>query len=230
MENTSAREIVFKLLALAGVIAALYFFFRVVDIAEIQLHIKEAGVWAPLILIAAKASTIVIAPLTGSPLYPIAGALFGFWQGFFLLIIGDMVGGSIAFWLSRFFGRGLAERLLGSGNEGLMSKALEMMGSVRGFFLARLGFITFPEVPAYAAGLSRIPFIPFLLIYTVVGAFPTAVTTGIGAFLTQDNNSYVFTAVLILGGVVSAISILTFMNHVQKEVDKSAAGGGGAID
>jgi uncharacterized membrane protein YdjX (TVP38/TMEM64 family) len=60
------------------VIVGLTFLF---DMEKIQEWIKTAGIWAPLIFIFLKTSTIVIAPLSGSPLYPLVGLLFGFWPG-----------------------------------------------------------------------------------------------------------------------------------------------------
>lgn len=222
MENTSPRQVVFNLLALAAILACLYFFFRMFNIEEVRAQIEDAGVWAPLILVAAKASTIIFVPLSGSPLYPIAGALFGFWKGFSLLVLGDMIGGVVAFFISRLFGRSLAERFLG-GQDNLVSQALRMMGSVRGFLLARLCFISFPEIPAYAAGLSRIGFIPFLFIYTIIGAVPTALIAGLGASLTSENNPFIFGGIFAAGTVVSGISIFFFTKLLKAGVDKSQA-------
>lgn len=216
MENTSPRQVVFNLLALAAIITCLYFFFRVFDIDEVRARIEEAGIWAPLVLIAAKASTIIIAPLSGSPLYPIGGALFGFWKALLYLVIGDMIGGTVAFLLARFFGRSVVHKLLG-GQENLVSQALEMMSSIKGFLLARLCFVSFPEVPAYAGGLSRIPFVPFLLIYTLVGIVPTALIAGLGSTLTSESNPIIFGGIFIAGSVVSGISMLVFIHLLKRE-------------
>jgi uncharacterized membrane protein YdjX (TVP38/TMEM64 family) len=220
MENTSPRQIVFSLLALALILGGLYFFFRVFDIEAVHARIEEAGVWAPLILIAAKATTIVLAPLSGGPLYPIGGALFGFWKALALLVLGDMLGGSIAFFLSRLFGRGLAERLLG-GQHNFVSEALAMMSSAKGFFLARLGFITFPEIPAYAAGLSRIPYPTFIVIFTLVDIPPSALAAGLGSLLVGGESGLVFISVFFLGSFVSAISIFLFYRLLRQRVDNS---------
>lgn len=224
MENTSPRQIAFNLIGLFAVLAALALFFRAFDIDDVHARIAAAGIWGPLILVAAKASTIIIAPLSGSPLYPVAGALFGFWKGFLYLVLGDVIGGSVAFWISRLFGRRIADKLLG-GQENLVAQALRSMGSTRGFLLARLGFVTFPEVPAYAAGLSRIRYAPFLVIFTLVGMVPTAITAGLGAFLTQANDKLIFGAVLLLGGAVSAVSIYLFMRMLGRGVDTEAKDG-----
>lgn len=229
MENTSPKQVFVSLIGLLVVLGCIYFFFRVFDLAQVERTIAQAGVWAPLVLILAKATTVVIAPLSGSPIYPVAGAVFGFWKALPLLILGDFLGGSVAFLLSRFFGRNLAEKLLG-GHGNLISKALSMMGSVKGFLLVRLSFVTFPEIPAYAAGLSRIGYIPFILIYTAVGAFPTAIVAGLGAYLTRDSGSPGLGVVLFAGTIVSAISILLFLRMLGREVDNSPLQSKEAID
>lgn len=229
MENTTLREAIWRLLALVLIIAGLYAFFRVFDIGDIQARIEDAGMWAPVLMVVAKASTIVIAPLTGSPLYPVAGALFGFWKGFALLILGDMLGGAIAFYLSRILGQRVVEKLL-KGQEGLVSEALSMMGTVRGFLLARLCFTTFPEVPAFAGGLSRISFVPFILIYTLVGAVPTAITTSLGAFLTHGRDPLVFGAVFAFGAVVSGVSLYIFIRLLRRQVDNGGEAARSAVD
>lgn len=220
MENTSWRDIALRLVGLFAIVALLYTFFRVFDIGDVQARVEEAGIWGPLVLIAAKASTIVVVPLTGSPIYPIAGALFGFWKAFFLLLIGDMLGGTIAFYLSRFFGRGIVEQMF-RGQESLIAQALTMMGSIRGFLLARLCFMTFPEVPAFAGGLSRIGYLPFITIYAIVGMVPTAFTTALGSLLTGDNNPLIFGTVFVFGALVSGVSLYIFINLLKRRVDNS---------
>lgn len=222
MENTSTKDLVFSIVGLIVIFGGLYLFFRVFDVDTVRAYIENAGVWAPLILVAAKASTIIFVPLSGSPLYPIGGALFGFWKAFFLLFTGDMIGGAVAFFISRYFGRALALRLIGS-QTNLVSQALTMMGTVRGFLLARLCFISFPEIPAYAGGLSKIPFLPFILIYSIIGAIPTALVTGLGSLLTGENNSLIFSGVFVAGAIVSGVSIYYFTALLKRGVDTAAS-------
>lgn len=221
MENTSPKDALYSLAGLVAIFGGLYLFFRVFDIDAVQAYIETAGVWAPLLLILAKATTIILVPLSGSPLYPIGGALFGFWKAFGLLLVGDAIGGTVAFVISRYFGRAVALRLIGS-QGGLLTQALEMMSTVRGFLLARLCFLSFPEIPAYAGGLSRIPFLPFILIYSLIGAIPTALTTYLGSFLTQENNPLVFFGIFVGGALVSGVSIAIFI-YLLKQREKPSA-------
>lgn len=220
MENTSPRQIVFNLLALAAIIGGLYFFFQVFDIEVVRAKIVEAGVWAPLVLIGAKASTVIIAPLSGSPLYPIGGALFGFWKALLYLVIGDIIGGAGAFFLARYFGQSIVRKML-AGQENFISQALEMMSSTKGFLLARLCFVSFPEIPAYAGGLSRIGFLPFIVIYTAVGIVPTALIAGLGSTITGETNPLIFGGIFIAGSIISGISILLFIQLLKRQPQKT---------
>src|SRR3989344_6945096 len=68
-------------------------------------QIDSFGVLAPIIFVLLKMSTLVIAPLSGTPLYFIAGSLFGNFYGLVLSLLGDALGSVICFFLSRFYGQ-----------------------------------------------------------------------------------------------------------------------------
>jgi uncharacterized membrane protein YdjX (TVP38/TMEM64 family) len=175
-----------NIVGLAAVLGVLYALARYFDIETVRAQIENAGIWAPLLFILVKSMTIIVAPLGGSPLYPIAGALFGFYKGSLLLILGDVLGGVVSFLLARIFGRRLVEKML-EGNENLLTRALLMMSTTKGYFFARLGFIGFPELASWGAGLTKIRFLPFILIYTLVGAPPTIAVAGLGALLVEES-------------------------------------------
>lgn len=181
--GVSKRQIAINLASLAVVLGGIYFVLHYFGITEVRETIEHAGIWAPLVLVLAKASTIVIAPLGGAPLYPLAGALFGFWQGTGLLLLGDALGGTVAFFISRTFGRTLVERIIGDDKK-FLGRALKMMGTVKGFLIARVCFMPLPEVVSYGAGLTRIPFIYFFPIYISIGAIPIMILSGLGSVLT----------------------------------------------
>lgn len=203
-----------NILGLALVLGALFFLARYFDIGEVRAQIENAGVWAPLLFILAKASTIIVAPLGGSPLYPIAGALFGFYKGSLLLIVGDMLGGVASFLLARIFGRRLVEKML-EGNENLLTEALKLMSTTKGYFFARLGFVGFPELASWGAGLTKIKFLPFIIIYTLVGAPPTIAVAGLGALLVEES-AFGVLLISLIGVGVASVSLIVFMFMLQK--------------
>ena len=89
----TVRNVILLLLVALVVIGGSF----LIDIEELSAFVARAGLWGPLALILLKASTIVFAPLSGSPLYPLAGALFGPWWGLLYIMLGESLGGSIAF-------------------------------------------------------------------------------------------------------------------------------------
>lgn len=207
-----------NLIGLAVVLGVLFFLARYFDIEAVRAQIDRAGVWAPLLFVLAKASTIIIAPLGGSPLYPIAGAVFGFWEGALLLVIGDTLGGVVSFLLARTFGRSLVERML-QGSENLLSQALLLMGTPKGYLLARFSFIGIPELASWGAGLTKIPFIIFLPIYSAVGVIPAVIIAGLGALLVEASSALI-PLIVIASLAVSAVPIVIFATILQKKSQK----------
>ncbi len=212
--GVSKKQALTSLLSLTIILGGIYFLFKYFGITEVQDTIERTGVWAPLVLILAKASTVVLAPLGGSPLYPLAGALFGFWKGVGLLILGDALGGIIAFYLSRVFGRSLVEKFLGDDTK-FLARALKMMGTVKGFLVARICFMPLPEVVAYGAGLTHINFIPFFLIYITIGVIPTMALAGVGSALTLGM-WWVLPAALVAGSILIPIGFLLFRSTLKE--------------
>lgn len=203
-KNIEKREVIENVLGLVVVIAILFFVFNYLDIENIQNEVGKWGVWAPLVFIVLKASTIIFAPLSGSPLYPISGAVFGFTEGFIIMLIGDILGGSAAFFLSRRFGRRIVDRFA-KGNNVVIEKALNMISSTKGFLVARLCFAALPEVPCYAAGLTNMRFFPFLIIHTLVDIIPVAILVGSGSLFAFADNSFVQIGILAGGMLMAGI-------------------------
>jgi uncharacterized membrane protein YdjX (TVP38/TMEM64 family) len=210
-ENVLKKDALTNLAILVVALGSLYLAFTVWEPDEVRGWIESAGLWAPLALVAMKTSTIVFAPLAGGFLYPIAGGLFGFWNALGLLILGDAIGGTIAFWISRVYGRGIAEKFLGGDDNSLFSNILGTMGTVRGFFITRLLLMQAQDITAYAAGLTRLPFLPFLTIHVVVGSIPTIILTALGSVLLESPSAGSLGLILAGSSVVGVISFLGYV-------------------
>lgn len=182
-----SKDMIENIVGLVGAFAVIGIAFHFFDFAAITGAVAGAGWWAPALLVAAKASTLVFAPLSGAPLYPLAGALFGFWWGSLYLIMGDALGSVVSFYIARLFGRRVVERFA-RGNVPLIDRVLAFMETTRGFFVARVCFIALPEAVTYAAGLTRIPFLTFIAVSTLVGVVPTVILAGAGAWLSVGEN------------------------------------------
>ena len=160
MDKKFGEQINFLGIGITIVVIVLVSFF--VDIDTLKEWVLRSGVWAPLVFIALKILTIVVAPLSGSPLYPLVGVLFGFWPGILYVAIGDFLGYSLTFGISRMFGRKIVIKMIGGKEEGLLSKVVDHVGTPRGFFHAMMTMFALPELLSYGAGLSKLPYITFI--------------------------------------------------------------------
>jgi len=156
------------LLVLAAVLSVSYFassyFDFLSDRESIAAYARSYGIWAPLIIIALIAGEVVIAPLPGYALSVISGILFGPVEGGAYAVIGNVVGSSIAFWISRRFGKDLALRFI---SERKLAKYEEEINHHRYFFWFFYFVPVFPtDILSFVFGLSAIPFKRFISIVT----------------------------------------------------------------
>lgn len=191
----------FAFIALA--IGVAYFVTVRVGIEHVREAVASAGVWGPFIIILLKATTIVVVPLGGTPLYPIAGALWGFWQGLGITLIGDALGSGIAFYLSRYFGRSILRFFMSRQHVPIVEKLITECSETKTFLKARLFFTGFPELFAYAAGFTRVSFPLFLIVHVGIHAIPASLLVVFGDVLVSGNK-----VALVSAGLVSSLLAL----------------------
>jgi uncharacterized membrane protein YdjX (TVP38/TMEM64 family) len=188
------------------------------DIEKAREYIAVAGIWAPIVLIALKASTIIFAPLSGSPIYPLAGVLFGPILGSIFVIIGDAIGGIVSFYLSRILGSKLVDKILSKKESGFVSKILHRIETPKGFLIARILFATMPEISSYAAGLTKLKFLPFVVIHTAVGIVPAVILVSIGSSFAFVNTSIGMFSLLILGTLIVGLGAYIFIKYIEPKL------------
>jgi len=188
------------------VLGLIYVSISYLGISDIREKVEGLGAWGPLVLILAKASTLVFAPLGGAPLYPVAGALFGTLNGFVYVMVGDALGSTVCFFISRKCGRRVVHRFVTDSGMPIVERLLGHMGTVRGFIETRLFFIGLPEAVSYAAGLTRLPFKTFIIINTLAYIVPNAFFVWAGSTLVTLGPLYatlymVFISLLVVCGM-----------------------------
>ena len=185
----SRRELTENIFWLIVVLGAVYWFARFVGFEKIEEKVVALGIFGPLLLALLKASTLVFAPLGGAPLYPIAGALFGFSKGLAIMTTGDVVGASIAFWISRRFGARIAAYFLSKPGMRAAEDVLRYIGTTKGIVQARIFFAGFPEAVHYAAGLTAISYVRYMVINIAIGLVPTALLVALGGVLVERTSA-----------------------------------------
>ncbi len=168
-----------------------------IGIEGLERLVAQAGIWGPLAVIALKMTTIIVVPLSGGPVYAIAGAAFGFWEGLAITFIGDVLGFSIAFYLSRMFGRKIINVLVPRVQLPFIEKFLAQGSVLTSFLKARLAFSGFPEVFAYAAGLTGISFPIFIAAQMALHTPFAALVVLFGNALLAGNPLYFIGATIV---------------------------------
>ena len=214
---SSEREIIQNLIWFLLVAAALTLLVHFIGFTNLQEKIAEAGIFAPLLIILLKASTIIFAPIGGAPLYPIAGAAFGFEKGFIFIFLGNIIGATVSFHISRFFGQKAAGRLLSKPGLQIANEIIQHLGTTSGLIKAHIMFIGFPEAVSYAAGLAPISFRKFMLIHTGMIVIPTALLTFFGEKLIGvSDNLLIVMSVLSAGAAFIGIFFFWLFRKLKK--------------
>lgn len=211
-----------NIVGLVVTVAVLVIITLFVDMAELRAFIAEAGIWAPLLFIVLKATTVVVAPLSGAPLYPLVGLLFGFWPGILYVVIGDLIGISTAFWISRIFGYPLVRRVILGKERGMLARVVDHIGTTKGFIHMCLTCFALPELIAYASGLSRLPYWKLIVFYMPISITVSCAAVLFGSLL-APSNSPLF---LAIGMPIAAVAVIgaggwLFLRGVGKDEDEA---------
>jgi len=126
--------------------------------------LKQWGPWAPVVFVFLQVLQVVVFVLPGEVTQIAGGWLFGLGLGSLLSLVGIALGSAIAFCLTRWLGIAFVHRIAGPHTvaqfDGLMASP-KFIGTLFLLFLI-------PGIPkdvlCYVAGLSRLKFLPFLLI------------------------------------------------------------------
>ncbi len=151
-----------------------------------------------VLYVALTIGAVVVAPVSTLPLIPVAATLWGAPMTALLSLLGWLVGGGIAFYLARRFGRPLVARVIDLGR----LEAIERMIPERNRFLAIVLLrIAIPfDALSYALGLfSTIGFAPYLAA-SLLGAAPFAIIFSYA--------STMHLGITAAGGVLAALALV----------------------
>ncbi len=211
-ENDLLKSIMFFIfLVTVGVVVAHYF-----DTDLLRSWVTQFGIWGVVIYIVAKSLALIIAPISGTPIYIIGAFVYGPFAGMMYSFIGDMLGAVVSFYLARKIGRVWVDKLFSKKEEGVMMRLMDMFSSPKGIFLSHIFCVTFPDILNYAAGLSRASFKTYMLIHT---PFTLAVIAAIsyGSFLVTMLGSHGLIMLTVVGlcGAVAGMWFMTVYSKVS---------------
>lgn len=180
-------------------------------------YIQGFGKLAAVVYILAYAlNTISLFPPIGV-LSLTAGLVFGKLWGAIYLMIGALIGTSCTFFISRFFGRGLVDRLL-KGRFKNLDELLERKGFITVLFFRVVPIVIY-EVLNYISGLSKIRFRDYFFA-TFIGLIPGVVVAsffgGTLGEMSSLGDLLSFKFVVALAGVIAVILIPIVYQHLKK--------------
>ncbi|MBE9099387.1 TVP38/TMEM64 family protein [Vacuolonema iberomarrocanum] len=170
------RKILLALLVVATTYVVMALALRAIGLENAHRLIAQAGPLAPLIFIPICAVSLILAPLSGSSIYIVGGALFGKGYAFLLSLIATLLGCNANFWISRRFGRKVAARFIGHNNLDDLDQTMMRIKSHHSVFYMTLIMPLSQDLVSYAAGLMKLRYRDFLFALLisapiVVGAY-----------------------------------------------------------
>ena len=159
----------------------------------------------------------IISPIPAFLITVANANLFGWWQGAILSWTSSMVGAGICFFIARYLGRDVVERLTSKAGLENFDKFFERHGRLSIVIARLLPFVSF-DIVSYAAGLTSISFGSFM-IATGIGQLPaTIIYSYVGGMLTGGAQMLV-TGLLILFAL-SALIVLIRRVYVERQKAK----------
>ena len=218
------REILIGGVGFILFLTVMVFGINAVGVENLQNFIENAGPWAPFVYITLKAVTYIFAPLTSGPIQVLAGTLFGnIWFGILYTLIGEVIGGSVSFWIARRFGRPVIQRFVGNQAmtqiEDFYNKR---MGGFVSLAVARVVLFSVWDFLSYAAGLAEsIRFRAYLFVSIVFGFFPTFFFVWVGTQAFEDPRTliliYVVVGLMVLLPIVARKQLEGLLTWASRE-------------
>ena len=180
------------------------------EINKLLIQYKTASIF---IYIGLQIFQIVISVLPGQALQFAAGYAYHFWFGFLYSVIGISIGTVITFYLARILGKDALHVIFG---EERFNKFVRTLNKKRSYIVLFVIFLI-PGIPkdlfTYAAGVSEIRIVPFLLL-SLTGRTPAM----IGSIMMGNmfyNGSYIG---LIILGIAASVLFVAGLLHRDKLV------------
>ena len=190
------------------------FYLSNLDLDSLKQYILSYGALAPIISFILMLVQSVAAPLPAFLITFSNAALFGWVWGAVLSWSSAMAGAALCFFIAKFLGRDVVERLTSKYAIDSIDDFFDKYGKYTILVCRLLPFISF-DIVSYAAGLTSMKFLPFF-IATGIGQLPaTIVYSYVGGMLTGGTKLFV-TGLLILFALTIVIYMLRKIYNEKK--------------
>ncbi len=189
-----------------------------VGIDQVRANIDQFGIWAPLIVLLLRLTSIVIPALPGTAYSILAGTLFGFVEGLVVIALADFIACTMNFLIAKRYGRGIVQRLVGQHFMGKVDRLSHRYLEGNFFLLTGVLMTGLFDFVCYAVGLTRMTWRSFIgaLGLSIIIAKPPIVAIGAGIF----EGGRILLGIALLG--TFALALLTgWVKRNQKLEEKN---------
>ncbi|MEX2080483.1 MAG: TVP38/TMEM64 family protein [Dehalococcoidia bacterium] len=185
-----------------------------IDADDARQWIRDLGPWGPLLVIGCLALAMVIAPIPNVPFMIAAGLAWGTVVGTGYALIGQFLGATTVFFLSRRFGRRFLPRMVGESAAARIDRLSENMGATLVFWGRIVPLVSF-DWTSYAAGLTSMRYRRFIVAAMGGSLIPTTVAVYFGESLTSSWSARVISITLIVLAITIPTGIWLVRNRAS---------------
>lgn len=192
------------------------------SVDDVRNYILSFGGWAVAVSFLMMVLQSVAAPIPAFVITFANAMVWGWQKGAILSWTSSMAGAALCFFLSRVYGRGLAEKLVSKFALEEVDGFFDRYGKNTIFVARLLPFVPFDPI-SYAAGLTPMSFGGFFLA-TGLGQLPATIVYSYAAAKSTNPSTFV-QGLLILFGVVGAgyLAKLIYNERQKKRKEKNGS-------
>jgi uncharacterized membrane protein YdjX (TVP38/TMEM64 family) len=199
-------------------IKQIIFIFSMLDVNAVKGYILSFGIWAPIISFLLMVFQSVAAPLPAFLITFANAGLFGWIKGAILSWTSAMAGAALCFYISRIYGRGVAEKFASKMALDDVEVFFEKYGKNTILVARLLPFVPFDPI-SYVAGLTPMGFGGFFLA-TGIGQLPATIVYSYASAKSSDPSTFVRGLLLLFGISVLVYTVRKIWTERQKKADK----------
>jgi uncharacterized membrane protein YdjX (TVP38/TMEM64 family) len=184
---------------------------------QMTAFISSCGIAAPLVFMLLQILQVILAPVPGEFTGFIGGYLFGAGVGFFYSTIALAVGSGINFYIGRFLGKRMIQKVISHAKLARYDYLLRHQGILVVFILFLIpGFPK--DYLCLLLGLSTLPVRVFILL-AAVGRMPGTMMLSLQGALVFDKNYYIFGVIIVINLVMVFLGY-SFRESLYRWIEK----------
>lgn len=189
------------------------------DIEQLRQYLLSFGIWAPVVSATLMVLQAVLFPLPAFIITVTNGLLFGAFWGTVLSWSSAMVAAAVCYGIARVLGRPAVERLVSPRALTVADRFFDRYGK-HAVLIARLIPVLSFDVVSYAAGVTSLNFVEFM-IATGIGQLPaTILYSYLGQNMTRDAEFGLWAFMAVAALLVLALAVKKALEN--KFVDSQA--------